>query len=315
MNEIQLRPDQASSIASRIDTLFYVLIAMSLFFIILVMSLVIFFSIRYRRGSKAKRDIKPTPTIYLELTWTIIPLFLAMGIFVWSAYVFFDYMRVPQGALEIFVTGKQWMWKIQHQNGRREINELHVPNGTPVKLTMTSEDVIHSFYVPAFRVKKDVLPGKYTTLWFEPTAEGIYHLFCAEYCGTEHSGMVGRVVVMPPEEYEAWLETGNTAAPPVTEGERLFAKLACVTCHNQSSGSRGPHLAGLFGSEVELATGEKVMADNEYIRESILNPQAKIVAGYPPLMPTYQKQVQEEDMLQIIAYIRSLEAPESRDSS
>jgi cytochrome c oxidase subunit 2 len=236
-----------------------------------------------------------------------------MIMFAWGASLYFRFSTAPSHALSLYVVGKQWMWKIQHPEGRREINELHVPVGQPVKLTMTSEDVIHSFFVPAFRMKMDVVPGRYTTTWFEATKAGEYHLFCTEYCGTEHSRMIGRVVVMEPVEYEQWLSGGNGAArapgeAPEVAGARLFQEQRCMTCHGGPIGGMvlGPPLAGLFGTPVKLRNGETVIADESYIRESILNPTAKLVAGYQPLMPTYQGQISEEGVLQLIAYIRSL---------
>jgi cytochrome c oxidase subunit 2 len=207
--------------------------------------------------------------------------------------------------MEIAVVGRQWMWKIQHPSGRREINELHVPVGAPVKLRIASQDVIHSFYIPAFRVKMDAVPGRYTQLWFEATKPGEYHLFCAEYCGTEHSRMIGKVVVMEPDQFQNWLG-GVTEETPVEAGERLFAEFNCANCHTGGTRQRGPHLGGLFGKPVRLADGRTVTFDETYIRESIINPNAKIVAGYAPVMPTYRGQLSEEQLLQLVAYIRSL---------
>jgi cytochrome c oxidase subunit 2 len=240
----------------------------------------------------------------LEILWTVIPFLLMMVMFGWGASIFFEMSRPPDDAMNIYVVGKQWMWKTQHLEGRREINELHVPLGRPVKLTMTSEDVIHSFYMPAFRVKFDVLPGRYTTAWFNPTKPGKYHLFCAEYCGTLHSGMIGWIYVMEPAEYERWLagETESLAA----SGQQLFQFLACANCHRTDKPGRCPNLEGLFGKPVQLTTGETVKADEDYIRESILNPGAKIVAGYQNIMPSFQGLVTEEELLKLIEYIKSL---------
>ena len=247
-------------------------------------------------------------SLALELLWSFIPLVIAMVMFVWGAKVFFDLYRPPAGAMEIYVVGKQWMWKVQHADGQREINELHVPVGRPVKLIMGSEDVIHSFYIPAFRVKADVIPGRYNTLWFEATKPGRYHLFCAEYCGTKHSGMIGWVMAMEPADYQAWL--GGGAAPttsPVAAGEKLFQDLACNTCHRAGAQARGPlldrHLTASRSSSQGGGTGHGRRA---YLRESIVNPQAKVVAGFQPIMPTFQGQVTEEQLLQLIAYIKSL---------
>jgi len=216
-----------------------------------------------------------------------------------------DMRRPPAaGALEINVTGKQWMWKVQHPGGQREIDELHVPAWRPVKLVMTSQDVIHDFSIPAFRVKQDVLPGSYVTQWFTATKPGEYHLFCAEYCGTMHSGMVGRVVVMPPAEYDAWLAGVTPDEPPAASGARLFASLGCAQCHGQNA----PTLAGLYGRPVTLADGKTVIADEEYLRESIENPPARIVAGFEPRMPSFRGQLTDEQLGQLVAYIKSLGA-------
>jgi cytochrome c oxidase subunit 2 len=250
----------------------------------------------------------------LEIVWSAIPFALAMVMFVWSTRLYFTLERPPADSLQLYAVGKQWMWKFQHPEGVREINELHVPLGQNVRLTMSSEDVIHSFFVPAFRVKQDVVPGRYTQVWFRATRTGSFHLFCAEYCGTQHSGMIGTVTVMEPNDYEAWLAGGGGARVPGQSlaqlGERLFTERACSTCHLPNGQGRGPSLVGLFGSTVKLQDGGAVTADETYIRESILNPVAKIVAGYQPLMPIFQGQLSEEQLLQLIAYIRTLGAPE-----
>jgi cytochrome c oxidase subunit 2 len=307
-----LIPEQASTWAPKLDLMFYTMLAISAFFFFAVIIVVTVFAIKYRKGSKANREMSGHGHNALEIVWTVIPLVLAILIFAWAAVSYFYFDKVPENAQEVYVTGKQWMWKIQHPNGKREINELHVPLGVPMKLTMTSEDVIHSFFVPAFRVKRDVVPGMFTNLWFEATKTGTFHLFCAEYCGTEHSKMIGRVIVMEPEDYERWLEGEDSGGGPVvaSAGEQLFARLGCVTCHNEGSGARGPHLAGLFGHEVALADGNTVVADEAYIRESIMDPSAKLTAGYPPLMPTFQGQIKEDDLFTLIDYIKSLEGGE-----
>jgi cytochrome c oxidase subunit 2 len=304
---VQLLPEQAATIATDIDLLIYGLVGVSLFFFLLVTALIAFFAIRYRAGSKANRVRTQPDKFTLEIIWTIIPTILALGFFVWSMDVFFDYFRVPENSHEILVTGKQWMWKIQHPNGKREINELHVPVDTDIKLTMTSEDVIHSFFVPAFRIKKDVLPGKFTDLAFRATKPGRYHLFCAEYCGLNHSTMTGTVVVMEQNSYQEWLRTGtNPALASQGAGEQLFTRLGCAVCHRESAGARGPSLNGLLAREVELRSGEVIQPDDEYIRESIVNPRAKLVAGYPALMPTYKNQLTGEELLQLVDYVKSL---------
>lgn len=291
------------------DLFLYVLVGLSVFFFVLVVALVAIFAIRYRHGSKANRQRRYADSFWLEVFWAGVPTLIALALFVWSAAVFFNYWRIPEGAQEVFVTGKQWMWKIQHANGRREINNLHVPINTPIKLTMTSEDVIHSFFIPEFRVKRDVLPGKYTTLWFEPTKTGTYHLFCAEYCGLNHSTMTGSVIVMEQTDYEKWLLEGNVEelAGGASTGEQIFTKMGCLVCHREGASARGPFLAGVFGSEVQLQTGETITADEEYLRESILNPKAKIVFGYAALMPTYKNQLSQDDVFELVNYIKSLE--------
>lgn len=309
-SEFSLMPEQASTIAHEVDALFFTLVALSVFFAGLVFLLILVFAIRFHRRSE---DEQPKPIlgdIRLELAWSIIPAILALGVFVWSTQLFFKLSTPPKDALEIFVVGKQWMWKLQHPSGKREINSLHIPVDQKVRLTMTSEDVIHDFFVPAFRMKMDVLPGRYTTTWFEATKPGTYHLFCAEYCGTEHSKMIGKVVVMEPADYEAWLEGGVRGETMVQAGERLFQQYACHTCHKPNSGGRGPVLNGLFGSQVALQGGGRVLADEAYLRESIVNPNAKMIEGYQALMPTFAGQIGEEGILQLIAYIKSLEGAE-----
>jgi cytochrome c oxidase subunit II len=299
-------PQQASVQAGQVDAVYFFLLAVTAFFSLLIAGLIVLFAIKYRRKNDDEVGYAIHGSLALEMLWTIIPLGIVMVMFGWGAKVFFDLYRVPAGAMEIFVVGKQWMWKIQHADGQREINELHVPVGRPVKLIMGSEDVIHSFYIPAFRVKADVIPGRYNTMWFEATKPGRYHLFCAEYCGTKHSGMIGSVVAMEPADYQAWLSGGGAQDSPVQAGEKLFAGLACNTCHLQGSQGRGPVLTNLFGNKVELQGGAVAVADEAYLRESIMNPQAKIVAGFQPVMPTFQGLVTEEQLLQLIAYVRSL---------
>jgi len=230
--------------------------------------------------------------------------------FVWGAQVFFTLAKPPADAMDVFVVGKQWMWKAQHPEGVREINELHIPINRPVRLTMGSEDVIHDFSIPAFRVKMDVVPGKLTTMWFTATKAAEYHLFCAEYCGTKHSGMIGKITAMEPQDYEAWLAGGRTTGSAVQNGERLFSELACSTCHKPDSTGRGPWLGGVFGSTVTLADGRKIVADENYLRESVMSPQAKVVQGFQPIMPTFQGMVSEENLLQLIAYVKTLKPVE-----
>jgi cytochrome c oxidase subunit 2 len=294
-------PDQASSFAGKVDGLFLFLIGITTFFTVLIFVMILYLGLKYRR----RPGVKPVPvktSKTLEATWTIIPFIITMVIFFWGAGLFIHIERPPADAMQIDVVGKQWMWKLQHPQGRREINELHIPLGRPVRLNMTSQDVIHSFFIPAFRVKQDVVPGRYSTEWFKATKLGEYHLFCAEYCGADHSRMIGRVIVMTPSDYQAWLAGSVPEFSPAQAGEKLFQQYACITCHGQ----RGPGLAALYGSRVKISDGTTVIADENYLRESILNPSAKIVAGFAPLMPTFAGQLTEEQVMQLISYIKSL---------
>jgi cytochrome c oxidase subunit 2 len=302
----RLLPQQASSIAPRVDALYFYLIIVSVFFTLLIAFSILYFAIKYRRRSESELPHGIEGSMKLEIAWSVIPLVIAMSFFFWGASVFFAINRPPNDAIEVSVVGKQWMWKFQHADGQREINELHVPLGRPVKLTMASEDVIHSFYVPAFRVKRDVLPGRVATTWFEATKTGRYHLFCAEYCGTKHSGMIGWLEVMDPVAFQAWLAGGAGSESLASAGSKLFAQHACNTCHRPDSLARGPNLEGLFGKPVTLQDGRTVVADESYIRESIVTPNAKLVAGFQPIMPTFQGLIAEEGLLQLVAYVKSL---------
>ena len=309
-------PERASTMAGEVDALFVYVVGVCAFFALLVAAAVLILSIRFRRRHPDQVGKPLHGSLALELAWTITPFILAMTMFFWGAKVYLAMVRPPDDAIQVFAVGRQWMWKIQHMEGKREINELHVPLGQAVKVTLTSEDVIHSFYVPAFRGKMDAVPGRYTSFWFQPTKVGEFHLFCAEYCGTAHSKMIGRIVVMEPDAYQAWISgqtTGlevatsepQTAASMAATGEELFRQKGCATCHAQD-GSLGPALTGLFGKQVELTNGYQAVADEVYLRESILNPQAKIVSGYKPIMPTFQGQLNEEQILQLIQYIKGL---------
>jgi cytochrome c oxidase subunit 2 len=292
--------------AARVDNLYFFLLGLTVFFSLLIAGLIVAYAVKFRRRSPDAIGAVIHGGLMLEITWSVIPLMITMVLFVWGASVFFAMSRPPAETLNVYVVGKQWMWKFQHLDGQREINELHVPVGRPVKLIMTSEDVIHDVFVPAFRVKADVLPGRYTNIWFEPTKPGTYHLFCAEYCGTRHSGMTGQVVVMEPNDYQNWLSGGAGEGSLAAAGQKLFSDLACNTCHRPDAQGRGPVLQNLFGKTVELASGERVVADEAYIRESILNPHAKITVGFQPIMPTFQGLVTEEQLLELIEYVKTL---------
>src|SRR5713226_331318 len=306
-----LWPARASTTAGSVDALFIFLVALSAMVSAAIFTAIVVFAVRYRRRRGVPAEQIEGSTA-LEVTWSVIPLFIFFVIFVWGAVIYFKERTPPRGATEVYVVAKQWMWKLQHEEGQREINELHVPVGRDVKMIMTSQDVIHSFYVPAFRIKQDVLPGRYTTFWFHATKSGTYHLFCAEYCGTQHSGMIGQVVVMEPAQYEAWLGGGGAAGSLTSTGQSLFQQLGCSTCHRSDVQGRGPNLAGLFGKSVLLEDGRTVIAEENYIRESILSPGAKVVSGFKPIMPVFQGLVSEEQLNALVAYIKSLNQPASR---
>src|SRR6202140_1844752 len=306
MQSLPFQPEQASSIARSVDQLYYFLTAVTLFFTALIFSIIFYFMIKYRRRSPDERPKAIEGSFPLEVLWTVIPTLIVAMIFVLISLFYFRNSEAPKGAMEIFVTGKQWMWKVEHPEGQREINEVHVPLGRPVKLTMTSEDVIHDFFVPAFRVKKDVLPGRYTSLWFQATKVGTFHLFCAQYCGAFHAGMIGSIVVQEPNEYESWLAGGAPGESIEQAGAKVFQASGCATCHLADGTGLGPSLLGVYGQPVKLTTGETVTADDAYMRESLLLPKAKIVLGYKPIMRSFQGQMTEEQLNNVIAYLRAL---------
>src|SRR5438128_1444859 len=300
--DFTLFPPQASTLASKVDAVFFYILGVCLFFTLLIATLVLYFGIKYRRRSDAEQPRPMLGSLRLEIAWTVIPLLLALSMFAWGSSVYYEIITPPEDAMQVYVVARQWMWHLQHMGGQREINTLHIPVGKPVKLTMTSQDVIHSFYVPEFRVKQDVLPKRYTTLWFEATRPGRFHLFCAEYCGTNHSAMVGKVIALEPTRFQEWLNERSDGSL-ADEGRKLFFKLQCIVCHNRES-QRAPLLEELYLKRVPLENAAPVIADEEYLRESILNPRAKIVAGFQPIMPPYQ--LKEEEVTQLIAFIKSL---------
>ena len=310
-NNFPLWPTAASSNASNLDALFIFLLVVTGTVTLLIFLLIFVFAVKYRHTKhKAVQIEGSTP---LEIAWSLIPLGIFMIFFGWGATIYFQESRPPKDAMEVFVVAKQWMWKTQHPDGVREINELHVPAYKDVRLTMISQDVIHSFFIPAFRVKADVLPGRYTTLWFHATKPGRYHLFCAEYCGTQHSGMIGEIVVMEPADYEAWLQGGRGEGSLSSTGQKIFQQLGCANCHRSDTQGRGPNLQGVYGRPVLLDDGSTVVADDNYVRESILNPGAKVVAGFKPIMPTFQGILSEEQTLALISYIKSLSTPAQKE--
>jgi len=311
LKDLPLFPEQASTLAHEVDAVFFFGVGIAVVFSLLIAVVILYFAMRYKRQHEDEVGQDEHAPAVLEIIWSVVPLLILLFMFAWGAKVFFHASRPPSDAYEYFVVGKQWMWKFQHPEGPRETDELHVPVGVPVALTMTSEDVIHSFFVPAFRIKRDVVPGRYVTAWFQATKPGDYHLFCAQYCGTEHAGMTGRVIVMEPTDYARWLQSG-AAAPltPVASGELLFERLGCSSCHTATNTGRGPSLVGVYGRPVKLTDGKTVVADENYLREHILTPGRKVVAGYPAIMPTFKGLVSEEQLLELIAYLRSLRQEE-----
>jgi cytochrome c oxidase subunit 2 len=301
-----LFPEQASTTAGRVDALYFALTGFSVVILLIVFLPMIYFLFKYRRSRNVNRSPARLPTMKMEITWTTALFFIGCGMFAWGAQVYFDLQSVPRDAMEINVIGKQWMWRIQHADGRRELNQLHVPVGRTVKLTLASEDVIHSFFLPAFRIKQDVVPGRYTSEWFTANKPGVYHLFCAEYCGTAHSRMIGQIIVMKPDEFQQWLTSGAPAETLAASGEKLFRELGCSGCHLGNSIVPAPRLEGLYGRLVPLQEGKFVRADEKYIRDSILLPQSQITAGYQPVMPTFQGRVTEEELLELVSYIKGL---------
>ena len=306
MDKFHLFPPQASTSAHQVDTLFFALTLMSLFFIAVIFLPILFFCIKYRRGSPADRSNPSNGSDLIELGWTTLPTLMGLAIFSWGALDYFRIERVPANAIGVQVVGKQWMWKVQHAEGKREINELHVPVDRTVALTLISQDVIHSFFVPAFRVKQDVVPGKYTSEWFKPTRTGEYHIFCSQYCGTQHAQMIGRVVVMQPRAYENWLKTGEQTESIVRAGERLFHDRGCSGCHALNSKFHAPLLQGLYRNPVPLADGTVVTVDDQYLRDSILQPAKQISAGYENIMPSFSGHLSEEEIMQLIAYVKAI---------
>ncbi len=309
---LPLWPTAASTTADQVDALTIFLIAVTGAVTLLIIALMLVFLFKYRHSKHPVAE-QVTGSIPIELTWTLLPLGVFMIFFGWGARIYVSEASPPRDSLQIYVVAKQWMWKLQHENGVREINMLHVPMDRDVRLTMISQDVIHSFWVPEFRVKADVLPGRYTTIWFRANKPGTYNLFCSEYCGTQHSGMVGKVIVMEPAKYEGWLSSGGEMGSFAATGQKVFQQLGCATCHRFDTQGRGPNLVGVYGRPVLLSDGSTIVADDAYIRESIINPGAKIVAGFQPIMPSFQGIVTEEQLLSLVAYVKSISNPQQRD--
>ncbi len=305
LHRFPLFPPEASTIAPYTDEFYFYLLLISLVGTGIVVAMVVGFSVLYRKERNPEATQIEGNTL-LEATWTIIPLGLFLIAFVWGALLYFSIYNPPTNAMNIYIVGKQWMWKAEHPGGQHEINALHVPINRPVQLTMISQDVFHSFSIPAFRVKREVIPGRYTTVWFQVTQPGTYHLFCTQYCGTLHSQMIGEVVAMSPEDYQAWTATSTSGSSLAQNGERLFASLGCNQCHSGSPEARGPNLAQMYGTKVQLANGSTAMVDDAFLRDAILNPTLHQMAGFAPIMPTYQGQVSEEGLISLVEYIKNL---------
>ncbi|WP_051978151.1 cytochrome c oxidase subunit II [Edaphobacter aggregans] len=300
-----LFPVEASTIAPYADALYFFLLLITVVGLTLVGILVFGFAIRYRKERNPVATQIEGSTL-LEATWTIIPLALFLICFVWGALLYFRIYTPPPNSMNIYVVGKQWMWKAEHPGGQHEINALHVPTGQPIQLTMISQDVFHSFSIPDFRVKREVIPGRYSTVWFQATTPGTYHIFCTQYCGTKHSGMIGEVTVLTPEDYKKWTEGSTSGMSLAQNGERLFASMGCNACHSGEAAARGPSLAGVYGSKLTLANGSQVLVNEAYLRDAILNPSQHLTAGYAPIMPTYQGQISEEGLIDLVEYLKSL---------
>ncbi len=305
LEHFSLFPPEASKIAAESDALYFFMVLVSLVGLTLVVLLLVAFGILYNK-KRHPQAVQIEGSTILEATWTIIPLGLFLVMFVWGALLYFRIYTPPANAMNIYVVGKQWMWKIEHPGGQHEINMLHVPTGRAVQLTIISQDVFHSFSIPAFRVKREAIPGRYTTVWFEATKPGSYHLFCTQYCGTGHSQMIGQVVVMTPDDFKQWLAGSTSGNSLAMDGERLFASLSCNACHNSRPDARGPNLVGVYGSQLALASGQTVTADDAYLRQAILDPSTHVTQGYTPIMPTYQGQISEEGVIELVEFIKNL---------
>ena len=306
MQGLSMFPARASTTAGQVDALYGYLVVISGIMTVLIFLAILFFAVKYRkRPGRVARQIHGSTA--LEIAWSVIPFLFMVVMFAWGTKLYFENYTPPRDTMDIYVVGKQWMWKIQYPNGLREINELHVPTGRPVKLILASEDVIHSFFLPAFRMKHDVVPGSYQTYWFEATKPGRYHIFCAEYCGTNHSRMIGWVTVMDPVSFQNWMSSGVPGASMADQGAKLFEQYGCAACHVLDGQGKYPSLRNIFGHPVQLEDGRTVMVDENYLRESILNPNAKVVKGYPHnVMPVFQGQLKEDQLLQLMIYIKSL---------
>ena len=306
MPDVPIWPARASAYAGQVDFLFICLVVITVLTVGLVFFLLFFFANKYRHGSNAVRHESTIKTWRFEVAWTAATLLVFVGLAVWGATLFLRLYNPPANALQIFIVGKQWMWKAQHPGGQREINALHVPVGQDVRLVMASQDVIHSFYIPALRIKQDVVPGRYETMWFRADKVGRYHLFCAEYCGTDHARMGGWVTVMNARDFADWLQAQGGEESLAAQGQQLFHRYGCSGCHEPGGTIRAPNLNGVLGSPVPLSDGSVVIADDSYVRDSILDPKKQVAAGYAPVMPTFKGQISEDDLAKLVAYVESI---------
>ena len=305
LNASALFPREASTIAPYMDALYFFLLGMTVTGLVLVGAILVTFSLRYRKAVHPVATQIEGSTL-LEATWTIIPLGIFLVAFVWGALLYFRIYTPPVNSMNIYIVGKQWMWKAEHPGGQHEINALHVPTGQPIQLTMISQDVFHSFSIPDFRIKREVIPGRYSTVWFEATTPGTYHLFCTQYCGTNHSAMIGEVTALSPADYKKWTQESTSGMSLAQNGERLFASMGCNACHNGTAAARGPNLAGVYGSKLTLTNGAQVLVNEAYLRDAILNPSQHVTAGFAPIMPTYQGQISEDGLIDIVEYLKTL---------
>lgn len=300
-------PPEASTIAPYADALYFALVGMTITGLLIVLTMVVVFSIRYSKD-RHPEAIQMEGSTLLEATWTLIPLGIFLVFFVWGALLYFRIFNAPPNSMNVYVVGKQWMWKVEHPGGQHEIDALHIPVGRPIQVTLISQDVFHSFSIPAFRVKREAIPGRYTTVYFQATTPGKYHLFCTQYCGTQHSGMIGWVYAMTPDDYKAWAAGNTSGASLAQNGERLFASMGCNACHSGNAAARGPNLANVYNTRIRLTDGSTMLANEAYLRESILNPSTHVPAGYAPIMPTYQGQISEDGLIDLVEYIKSLDS-------
>jgi cytochrome c oxidase subunit II len=304
--QIQFFPDPASDFARAVDLLFWSLIIVTGGVLAAIAIVIVFLLVKYRRSAVVDRSGSSASNVKLEIAWSVVPFAVFVGMFGWGASLYFRKNQLPKEAIEIHVLGKQWMWKLQHLQGQREINQLHVPVGKTVRLMMTSQDVIHSFFLPAFRIKQDVVPGKYTTEWFRATKTGTFPIYCAQYCGNQHALMIGQVIVLEPEDFVHWLENGTPSPSVAVAGENLFRSLGCSGCHASGASVRAPLLNGVYGSPVPLQDGRVVQADEQYLRDCLLVPQSQVVAGYDPVMPSFAGRLTEEQLFELITYLKSI---------